>query len=163
MNPHRDRRLAALILIAAMALAGCASATGPANGTGIGGGPSPTPSIAPSMAPAACASPLTGEQSVSEKDSGRTICLAVGAKLDVYLHGTAAHKWTQIEASGAALQPAPNGKGTLVLGVTGGFFAASAPGTIVLTSTGPGCGSAGPSSASPCPTAGAFRLTVVVP
>jgi hypothetical protein len=76
---------------------------------------------------------------VTEADSGSTVCLAVGQHLEVYLHSTQADLWSSISLEGSALSPQANGKGTLPIGVTGGFFVASAPGEAHLTSSRAAC------------------------
>jgi hypothetical protein len=86
-------------------------------------------------------------RTVTELDAGSTICLAVGEHLDVYLHGTLAAPWSPIGLAGSALSPEANGKGTLPVGVTGGFYLARTAGSARVTSSRPAC--AGRSSSSP--------------
>jgi hypothetical protein len=86
---------------------------------------------------------------VTEADTGSTICLAVGEHLEVYLHGTLAAAWSPIELEGSALSPAANGKGTLPVGATGGFYLARNSGTARLTSSRPACSGSSPSSPAP--------------
>jgi hypothetical protein len=88
-------------------------------------------------------------KTLTEADSGSTTCLAVGQRLEVYLHGTVQAKWTPIAIDGRALSVAASGKGALAVGVTGGFFVASVAGEARLTSSRPPCPASTP-PASPC-------------
>ncbi len=133
------------LLLATLSLTGC-SASAQANDPSR---PSTTP---------ACTTPSGSEVSVSQADSGATLCLTQGTRLDVFLHGAGDTLWSPVLASGSALHSVPNGKGTLARGVTAGFFAAAEPGTAVLSSTGPGCASGTTAS---CPS-GVFTMTVIV-
>jgi hypothetical protein len=81
---------------------------------------------------------------VTEADNGRTLCLSRPAHLEVYLHGTARDRWPPITLDGDALRRAASGKGTLALGVTGGFFIAAHAGTVHLSSARRPCGTSAP-------------------
>lgn len=159
MRPDRTV-LAALTLSAALAVvSGCAR---PAASAGPGAG-NPGPVASPSTP--ACTNPPTGPVRVTEADSGRTVCLSPGTQLNVLLHGSADRRWAPLGAGLPELVGSPNGEGTLVVGVTGGFYKAASPGTVRLTSQRPACpgqvtggGSPGP---GPC-AAQEFTLTVVV-
>jgi hypothetical protein len=106
------------------------------------------PSAGPTSQPPACQPDGAGAtRTVTESDSGSTICLAVGQRLEVYLHGTLGDTWAPVTEDGPALSAAANGRGTLPVGVTGGFFIGSATGDARLTSSRPACPS---SQASPC-------------
>jgi hypothetical protein len=87
---------------------------------------------------------------LTEADSGSTVCLAVGMRLEVYLHGSPSAKWSPIAVTGTGVAVAPSGKGALALGVTGGFYAATAAGDAQLASTRPDCGT--PSPGASCAT-----------
>lgn len=97
---------------------------------------------------------------VTEADSGHTYCLARSARVEVYLHGTAQDRWPAITVDGDALRRTPSGKGTLALGVTGGFFAADHAGTAHLTSTRHPCET--PAAAGACRPPRAFGITIIV-
>jgi hypothetical protein len=127
MRPRRplSPRYALLLAVAAglvAGLAGCGQATpGPA-----------TPGPAGTPTGASCpASPAT--VALTEADNGRSICLARGSRIEVYLHGSATAPWSPIQLDGAALRPVASGKGALALGVTGGFFATETAGTARLS------------------------------
>src|SRR4051795_5039431 len=126
------RKYATWLLTSALliASAGCGR-TRPAHGLAV----SPSP---------ACRASST----VTEADSGHTLCLTRSARLEVYLHGTSQSRWSPIRLDGAALRRAPSGKGTLARGVTAGFFAADRAGTARLTSARP-CGPAPGNCGSP--------------
>jgi hypothetical protein len=145
-------RLAAAAILAA-GLAGCATAR-PA--TVAGASPSSTAGHVTPCQPDRSAVART----VTEADAGSTICLAAGEHLEVYLHGTLADPWSPIALEGSALSPAANGKGTLPVGVTGGFYLARTAGAARLTSSRmavcAGLSPSSPASTSPssCPPAG---------
>jgi hypothetical protein len=140
------RTLALLAAAATLAggLAGCGTP-----GSTTGGGTSAT---SPAGQPTPChpdRSVVT--RTVTEVDAGSTVCLAAGEHLEVYLHGTLAAPWSSITLEGSALSPAANGKGTLPVGVTGGFYVARTAGAARLTSSRPVCAGQSPSSAPPSP------------
>jgi hypothetical protein len=145
MNAPWNRFGAALVL-AALCLTACGEAAHSAD-------PAPRAATEP-----VCVRPSGDEISVTADDDGKTLCVPVGAKIDVFLHGSTDAMWTPVTASGTALAPAPNGKGTLMIGVTGGFFAAIGTGTTVLSSTKPACTTAGAASCA----AAAFATTIIV-
>jgi hypothetical protein len=139
------RPLSALLSVATLAavVVGCAAPTAaPAKGSAL------PASSATRATP--CRTPASQVGLVlTERDTATTVCLALGDRLEVYLHGTPDAPWTQIAIHGTALVVAANGKGTLALGVTGGFFAATTPGAVRLTSSRPACTTPSPSS-TPC-------------
>lgn len=104
----------------------------------------------------ACRSAAT----VTEADSGHTYCLSRSGRLDVYLHGSPQDRWSAITLTGDALRRRASGKGTLSLGVTGGFFIADRAGTASLTSTRLPCPRSAPVGS--CGSLRAFSITVVV-
>lgn len=71
--------------------------------------------------------------------NGKTYCVRVGEKLDVYLHGTVASMWLEPLASSSALRPGPDGARSLARGLTGASFAAARPGQVLITSVRPPC------------------------
>ena len=116
--------------------------------------PASTPTTGPTATsttqPPACQPDRSGvTRTITEVDSGSTICLAVGQRLEVYLHGTLQAKWAPIAIDGHALSAVASGKGALAVGVTGGFFVGNAAGDARLTSSRPACPEPS-SSASPC-------------
>lgn len=76
--------------------------------------------------------------------NGKTYCVRVGDKLDVYLRSTDANPWLQPLVSSDALMPIPNPELSLVRGLTGASFAAVRSGQVLLTSVRPPCGIAIP-------------------
>jgi hypothetical protein len=142
--PSRSRLFAAVVAVTFVGgVTGCATpASAPTTG------PHPTTSSATQLP--TCQPDRSGvTKTITEVDSGSTICLAVGQPLEVYLHGTLAAKWTPIAIDGHALSAVANGKGTLAIGVTGGFFVGSAAGDARLTSSRPPCPTSTPPG-SPC-------------
>jgi hypothetical protein len=137
-------RLAATAILAG-GLVGCGTAR-PATG----GGASTT---SPAGQPTQChPDRSTVTRTVTEVDSGTTICLVVGQHLEVYLHGSLADPWSPIGLAGSALSPAANGKGTLPVGVTGGFYLARTAGSArVMSWRLAACAGRSPSSAAPSP------------
>ena len=113
--------------------------------------PAGAPATASSTAqPATCQPDRSGvTKTITEADTGTTVCLAVGQRLEVYLHGTLPAKWEPITIDGHALSPVASGKGALAVGVTGGFFVGNAAGDVRLTSSRPACPEPSP-PASPC-------------
>jgi hypothetical protein len=113
--------------------------------------------------PAAAPAPSRTCRSVgvaTEADSGQTYCLARSAHLEVYLHGSAQDLWSPIKLDGDALRRIPSGKGTLALGVTGGFFIADHTGTARLSSVRRPCGTSAP--AGSCRPPRTVAITIVV-
>jgi hypothetical protein len=145
--------LLATATLLASAVAGCASS---------GSTPASAPATAPATGtPTPCASGRSGDvRTVTDADSGATICLAVGARLEVYLHSTLSDMWSPISLGGNALAPQANGKGTLPIGVTGGFFVARTKGSAHLTSTRAACPA--PSTATAACGRTQFALDVMV-
>jgi hypothetical protein len=140
----RCRLLAALT--AATLAGGLAACATPASAPTTGA-PATTSSTAQ---PATCQPDSSGvTRTITEADSGTTVCLAVGQHLEVYLHGTLPAKWEPIAIDGHALSTVASGKGALPVGVTGGFFVGNAAGEARLTSSRPACPDPSP-SASPC-------------
>ena len=100
---------------------------------------------------------------VTDVDNGRSICLNMGTRIEVYLHGSAAQMWSPIQTSGSTLTPVANGKNTLMIGVTGASYAANRAGTTKLTSMrGPCATPSIASPAAPCRPAESFVVTVTV-
>jgi hypothetical protein len=114
----------------------------------------------PAHEPAASPSPACRARgTVTEAESGQTVCLTRSGRLEVDLHGTRQNPWSPIRLDGTALRRAPSGKEMLALGVTGGFFAADHDGTARLTST-RSCGR--PAPPGNCASPRTFEITVVV-
>jgi hypothetical protein len=140
----RSRSLAALAALTVFAggVAGCA--------TRQASNPGPAATCQPSSA--------TSTETITETASGSTICLAVGQHLEVYLHGSLGDTWAPLTVDGQALSASPSGKGSLPVGVTGGFFVGGTKGTAKLTSSRPACPD---TASSPC-AAGSFVVNVQV-
>jgi len=96
---------------------------------------------------------LGGQLTIHNGDNGRVFCVPAGIRVVVFLSGSAAHKWTPIKSSSAALVPVPDGAMMLRIGVTGGAFSAVSAGTATLTSTRSACAAC---------TAVMFRVTLVI-
>lgn len=164
------RTIAALsvLLLVPVAVAGCASRSG---GSDVAGQVSPTAS-ADAGSPVATGSPTppsgesatsgacgSGRVTVTELDSGHDLCVTVGTLVEVYLHGTPDARWTAVASDSPALRPVASGKGSVPLGVTAGFFQATAAGTAHVTANRPACPSPAPGAAA-CAARTAFTLTV---
>jgi|GEM_PF-5868203 len=149
---------AAAVLLAGTLAGGCAGGTSaPARPAPASAGAAATPSTATcaTIAPAGVALTLT------DKDNGRTFCVHAGTRVEVLLQGTAAEHWSVVGATGGVLAPAASGKGTLLVGETGGFFDATRTGTAVVDSYRQPCTENAPQAAA-CDSTHHFRVTVVV-
>jgi hypothetical protein len=158
------RAFAAVIIVVAVAAAGC----GQRAGAHAGGSASVT------AVPRDCgrATPTVPPQNtvdIGNGDNGSSLCVMRGTGVLVMLKGTPTHKWSPIRVSSVALVPKPNGRLMLARGVTGAYFVATRPGDAVITSVRAVCGtSAGggaassPPSAVHCDAQIAFRVSVVV-
>ena len=91
-------------------------------------------------APSGCQHP-TGNV-VTLASNGKTYCVKVGQKFDVYLRGTVASRWLEPLASSNVIRPVPNGALSLVAGLTGASFAGARPGQVLITSLRPPCAGA---------------------
>jgi hypothetical protein len=98
---------------------------------------------------------------ITDADNGRVICVSVGTRIEVYLHGSVENPWRPIVASGLPLATAVSGKGTLALGVTGGFFNAVHAGPAGISSARDLCPSPSAGSAG-CNSLAAFNVTIQV-
>jgi hypothetical protein len=98
---------------------------------------------APVPSPRAVGVPAGQALRLSEADSGHAYTVSVGTPIEVYLHGSRAAMWSVINRAGDAVKVAPSGKGALMIGVRGGFFAAVRSGTARLSATRPPCHDAG--------------------
>jgi hypothetical protein len=107
-----------------------------------------------------CPAPSGSTVSVTDTDSGRTICARVSQRVEVYLHGTVAAPWSSIAATGGPLRPTASGKMSLRVGVTGAVFDAVAPGSAEVVSNRPMCTSE--PGGSGCTGPVAFHVTVLV-
>jgi hypothetical protein len=90
------------------------------------------------------------------------VCLRVGDEINAFLRvegNDQAQRWSPIEVSDrAVLTPVPNGRMTLPIGVTAGFFKGVSAGRALLSSTRPPCTSA----ATGCPASERWQVTVWV-
>jgi hypothetical protein len=138
--------------VAACLLAAVAAGCGTVTASPSGGGPTPTgpgvhatasataakPSRAPGTPsagtglPSSCQQPAGGVLTLAS--NGKTYCVRVGEKFDVYLRGTVARPWLEPLASSDVLRGVPNGAFSLVAGLTGASYAASRPGQVLITS-----------------------------
>jgi hypothetical protein len=71
--------------------------------------------------------------------NGKTYCVRVGERFDVYLRGTVASRWLVPLASSDVIKPVPNGALSLIAGLTGESFAGVRPGRVFITSLRPPC------------------------
>jgi hypothetical protein len=129
--PHTTLAVAALALV----LAGC----GGQADSGKGGGSnsvssSPTPTTSPTPSSTGC----TPAATLDARDSGRTVCLAVGDTLRISLDGTSKRPWKPVTAKGSTLQ-ATNSGIVLQPGDASAAFKAVADGRTRLESTRPLC------------------------
>ncbi|MCX5050928.1 hypothetical protein OG895_27055 [Streptomyces sp. NBC_00201] len=132
---HTTLALAALTLV----LAGCGSQSDSGkggDGTHVSSSPTPTgtrPS-SPTTSPTGC----TQASTLGAKDSGRSVCLAVGDTVRVTLDGTAERPWKPLSADGSGLEPTNSGI-VLQRGDASAAFKAVSTGKTRLTSTRPLC------------------------
>src|SRR5690348_14466603 len=140
MRPIHPYRLLSLVLVSgALALSGCAqggsgaAAPGPDQPTT----PAAETSSGAAQAGAGCPGGVLQDQTVvlKDQDNGRTVCVAAGTHVEIYLQGTASDKWSTPVPDNDVLRPEPSGKGALMIGVSAGFYVANHPGTAVVTST----------------------------
>src|SRR4051812_36703704 len=139
---NRSHRAAAGIIAAALLLAGCAHAAD-------------RPSVAPPASPSCDSRPAPVR--ITAADDHRVICVAVGDTVDVFLTSTPERMWGPVTLDGTALVARPSGVGALAIGVTAGFYRATAAGTARLASQRLACVDPGPS----CGPAD-FEVTVTV-
>ena len=129
----RSAGLGACLL--AVVIAGCGTVTASAPGAG---GPPATHSPAPSTpaagtgAPSSCQRPA--DDTVTLAGNGKSYCVRIGERLDVYLQGSLSRPWLVPLASSDVLVPVPNGGMSLPVGLTGESFAAARPGRVLITS-----------------------------
>jgi hypothetical protein len=147
----RSSGVAACLLVAVTAGCGTVTASPP------GGGAHPTASAVHATASATAATQSqapstsnagTGAASgcqhqaadvLTLASNGKTYCVRVGEKFDVYLRGTVSSPWLEPLASSDVVVPVPNGALSLVAGLTGGSFAGARPGRVLITSIRPPC------------------------
>lgn len=143
--------------VAACLLAAVTAGCGTVTASSSGGGAHPTTSAvhatasavstrqsqAPSAlnastdAPSGCQRPAGDVLTLAS--NGKTYCVKVGEKFDVYLRGTVASRWLVPLASSDVIKPVPNGALSLIAGLTGESFAGVRPGRVFITSLRPPC------------------------
>ena len=141
--------------VAACLLAAVTAGCGTVTASSSGGGAHPTAvhatasavstrqSQAPSAlnasteAPSGCQRPAGDVLTLAS--NGKTYCVKVGEKFDVYLRGTVASRWLVPLASSDVIKPVPNGALSLIAGLTGESFAGVRPGRVFITSLRPPC------------------------
>jgi hypothetical protein len=103
---------------------------------------SPAPGIvnASTGALSGCQHPAGGVLTLAS--NGKTYCVRVGEKFDVYLRGTVASRWLVPLASSDVIKPVANGALSLIAGLTGASFAGARPGRVFITSLRPPCAGA---------------------
>jgi hypothetical protein len=87
---------------------------------------------ASTAAPSGCQRPAGDVLTLAS--NGKTYCVKVGEKFDVYLRGTVASRWLVPLASSDVIRPVPNGALSLIAGLTGESFAGVRPGRVFITS-----------------------------
>jgi hypothetical protein len=97
---------------------------------------------------------------LSETDSGTTVCLATGTSLEIYLHARPGQQWSKPVPDRTILRPAANGKGALAIGVTAGFYTAAEPGQARVTAQLAPC--SGPKPGPACDAIQLFEVTVTI-
>jgi len=153
-------------VFACVGLSGCA-AGGPGDSPSVPPPPSasasgsPAPAGAPSGQGTCQASSPAARVNLSEADNGALVCLARAGVVELYLHGTAADRWSPVTVTGGALHSVPSGKSTLPIGVTAGFFAAAGAGRAVLSSYRAPCAAAD-AQAPGCDGGHLVRIVVLV-
>jgi hypothetical protein len=157
MNLRSSGLAACLVAAAAAAAAGCGTVTASssaggaqtttappvhasASATATRQGSAPGIVNASAGAPSSCQHPA-GEV-LTLASNGKTYCIKVGEKFDVYLRGTVASRWLVPLASTDAIKPVPNGALSLIAGLTGASFAGARPGQVFITSLRPPCAGA---------------------
>jgi len=95
--------------------------------------------IASTAAPASCRHLAGKSLTLTLASNGKTICVRVGTRIDVYLRGTRSQPWREPVASGHALTGIPNGTFSLPVGLTAASYAAVRPGESLITSVRPPC------------------------
>ena len=103
----------------------------------------------------------TGTVTLTEADHGKTVCVATGTTVEVYLHAkVTGQQWSPPVPDRTILQPAANGKGSPQVGVTAGFYRAAAAGQARITAQLAPC--RGPKSGPACDAVQLFEVTVTV-
>lgn len=129
--------------VAACLLAAVTAGCGTVTASSSGGAAHPTKSQAPGAlnvrtdAPSGCQRPAGDVLTLAS--NGKTYCVKVGEKFDVYLRGTVASRWLVPLASSGVIKPVPNGALSLIAGLTGESFAGIRSGRVFITSLRPPC------------------------
>lgn len=170
-------RWAALLAVGPAVIAGCGQQPhGPSSNAGAAApraSATATPATSATPVKGGCGTPATpvsqGTLTLGAGDNGKKLCVRTGTAVLVFLHGSAASRWTPVRVSSADLALHPDPAFTLALWVTGGSFLAVHPGTVVITSSRPACSAGSQTSASAaagganCPAGtGKFRVSVVI-
>ncbi len=134
----RSTGLVACLLAAVAAGCGTATASSPAGGAQTTASSTGVPSS--TGVSSSCQHPAGDVLTLAS--SGKTYCIKVGEKFDVYLRGTVASRWLVPLASAGAIKPVPDGALSLVAGLTGASFAGVRPGQVFITSLRPPCAGA---------------------
>ncbi|WP_329271100.1 hypothetical protein [Streptomyces sp. NBC_01451] len=143
---------ALVTLTLALTVAGCADRTGSGSGSGSGSGKDGGDSVPTSVG-------CTAVTTLGARDSGRTVCLAVGDTVRISLDGTSERPWKPVTLSGPGLTATNSG---LVLppGDASAAFEAVSAGRTRLESTRPLC--AARTGQVSCRGIQEWRVTVVV-
>jgi hypothetical protein len=133
MNFRSSGLVACLLAAVTVIIASCGTVTASSSQT-------PGALSTSTGAPSGCQHP-TGNV-VTLASNGKTYCVKVGEKFDVYLRGTEASRWLVPLASSDAIKTIPNGGFSLIAGLTGASFSAARPGSVFITSLRPPCAGA---------------------
>ncbi|MFR0358149.1 hypothetical protein [Streptomyces sediminimaris] len=132
--PHTALALVGLTLV----LAGCGGQSGSGKGGSSSVSSSPTPTTSPASGPTSSPTGCAPASALSVRDSGRTVCLAVGGTVRISLDGTAKRPWKPVTVKGSGLQ-ATNSGFVLQPGDASAAYKAVSPGKARLQSTRPLC------------------------
>jgi hypothetical protein len=157
---RRRTTLALVALTLALTVAGCADRTDSGNddGNSVSSAPSPSPTTNPTS-PTPSSAGCTAVTTLGARDSGRTVCLAVGDTVRVSLDGTSERPWKPVAVSGLGLAATNSGL-VLLPGDASAAFKAVSTGTTRLESTRPLC--AARTGQVSCRGIQEWRVTVVV-
>jgi hypothetical protein len=134
------RSIGMAICLVAAATAGCGTAHASQPGTlAAKQSPASRTVVAGTAAPASCQHPAGKSLVLTMTSKGKTICVRVGTRLEVILHGTRSQPWKEPVATGHVLTGVPNGAFSLPVGITAASYAAARPGQSLIVSIRPPC------------------------
>ncbi|NEC91620.1 hypothetical protein G3I71_38795 [Streptomyces sp. SID12501] len=138
----RRTTLALAALTLTLTVAGCTERadSGKDGGNSVSSAPSPAPTTRPTSPTSPTPSPAdcTAVTTLGARDSGRTVCLAVGDTVRISLDGTSERPWKPVTVSGPGLAATNSGL-VLLPGDASAAFKAVSTGRTRLESTRPLC------------------------